>query len=219
MPVPKGTALHKNIRYKGTLFPKKNRYNTVIISYFRGHINKKAATRMEDREIVEGIRKDGKTQLFALVVKKYEGAVFAKSLAITKQQETAREVAQQTFIRAYQRLIDWRGKELGPWLTAIACHLSLNELEKMKRQRGADLSQVQMATEEYTAEHETQLLRMEQAIAQLPADDQQLLRLYYYKKVKTEELARQLGLSQSNVLVRLHRIRERLKKLMQYGTH
>lgn len=60
---------------------------------------------MEDREIVEGILKDGKTQLFALVVKKYEGAVFAKSLAITKQQETAREVTQQTFIRAFRTAV------------------------------------------------------------------------------------------------------------------
>ena len=37
----------------------------------------------------------------------------------------------------------------------------------------------------------------------------------YYKKVKTDEIARQLNLSHANVLVKLHRIRERLKKQLQ----
>ena len=52
----------------------------------------------------------------------------------------------------------------------------------------------------------------EQAIAKLAPDDRELIRLFYYHKVKTDEIARRTGLTQSNVLVRLHRIRERLKK-------
>ena len=61
-----------------------------------------------------------------------------------------------------------------------------------------------------------QLQQMEAAIAQLPEQDQQLLRLHYYEQRHTADIARQTGLSQSNVLVRLHRIRERLKKAMTY---
>ena len=57
---------------------------------------------------------------------------------------------------------------------------------------------------------------MEAAIAQLSEQDQQLLRLHYYEECRTADIANRTGLSQSNVLVRLHRIRERLKEAMTH---
>lgn len=169
---------------------------------------------MDDKTIVESILKNGQSRLFALVVKKYETMVFAKTLGVTKRTETAKELTQQTFIRAYERLEDWNGRELGPWLSTIACHLALNELEREKRNRTVDISAAQAPDEDYSEEREQRLQQMEQAINLLSDDDQTLLRLHYYKKVKTDELARRTGLSQTNVLVRLHRIRERLRKTL-----
>ena len=57
---------------------------------------------------------------------------------------------------------------------------------------------------------------MEAAIAALPEQDQQLLRLHYYEQLKTADIARRTGISQSNVLVKLHRIRERLKDILTH---
>ncbi|MBO7558185.1 MAG: sigma-70 family RNA polymerase sigma factor [Bacteroidaceae bacterium] len=170
---------------------------------------------MEDKVIVDSILRSGRTQLFSLIVKKYGSAVYAKALAIIKDAEEAKEIAQQTFVKAYQQLEDWQGTQLGPWLVAIACHLSLNALEKVKRKHNVDAEQVQIPDETYSEEREERLQRMEQAISELPPQDQQIIRLYYYNKVKTEDIAQALHLSQSNILVRLHRIRERLKKQLQ----
>ena len=170
---------------------------------------------MEDKVIVDSILRSGRTQLFSLIVKKYGSAVYAKALAIIKDEEEAKEIAQQTFVKAYQQLEDWQGTQLGPWLIAIACHLSLNALEKAKRKHIVDAEQVQIPDETYSEEREERIQRMEQAISELPPQDQQIIRLYYYNKVKTEDIAQALRLSQSNILVRLHRIRERLKKQLQ----
>ena len=170
---------------------------------------------MEDKVIVDSILRSGRTQLFSLIVKKYGSTVYAKALAIIKDAEEAKEIAQQTFVKAYQQLEDWQGTQLGPWLVAIACHLSLNALEKVKRKHSVDAEQVQIPDETYSEEREERLRRMEQAISELPPQDQQIIRLYYYNKVKTEDIAQALRLSQSNILVRLHRIRERLKKQLQ----
>jgi len=41
--------------------------------------------------------------------------------------------------------------------------------------------------------------------------------LHYDKNMKTGEIAEKLGLSPSNVLVRLHRIREKLKNMIIEG--
>ena len=169
---------------------------------------------MDDRIIVSCILKDGKKDLFSLIVKSYGGMVFSRSLGITRNAELAKEAAQQAFIRAYTRLSSWNGKELGPWLATIAAHEALSLIEKEKRKPQNDMAP---PDEEYSEERERLLLRMEKAIDELPPQDRQIIRLHYYEKVKTEDIAQRLGLSHSNVLVRLHRIRERLKKRLQDG--
>ncbi len=124
------------------------------------------------------------------------------------------------FAKAYANLDSWRGDTLGPWLITITMHVALNMMEKERRlsrlsTEGQSLENV--ADDAYSDEHESKLQRMEQALQQLPSEDRQLITLHYYKKMKTDEIAKTMGLSQSNVLVRLHRVRERLKKIMNHG--
>ena len=97
---------------------------SVIISTLGG-LN----SRMTDRELVNRVLSDSDQQSFAEIVKRYSGMVFSKSLAVVRQEDLAKDVAQQTFIRAYERLAYWRSDSLGPWLAAIAMHVALNELE------------------------------------------------------------------------------------------
>ena len=164
---------------------------------------------MTDRELANKVLHEHNQQCFAEIVRRYSGMVFWKALGIVKREELAKEIAQQTFVRAYERLAYWRGDSLGPWLAAIAMHLALNELEHEKR-----LVQSVPDTDEYDPEREVLLQRMEQAIELLPEQDRQIIRLHYYEQKKTDEIARFTGLTQTNVLVRLHRIRERLRRTL-----
>jgi RNA polymerase sigma-70 factor (ECF subfamily) len=164
---------------------------------------------MTDRELANKVLHEHNQQCFAELVRRYSGMVFSKALGIVKREELAKEIAQQTFVRAYERLAYWRGDSLGPWLAAIAMHLALNELEHEKR-----LVQSVPDTDEYDPEREVLLQRMEQAIELLPEQDRQIIRLHYYEQKKTDEIARFTGLTQTNVLVRLHRIRERLRRTL-----
>ena len=68
----------------------------------------------------------------------------------------------------------------------------------------------------YSDEHERRLQAMEEAIGRLPELDRNIIRLHYYKQKKAQEIAATLGLSANNVLVKLHRIREQLKKQINY---
>ena len=167
---------------------------------------------MTDRELVNKVLGNGDQRCFAEIVKRYSGMVFSKTLSIVRREELAKEVTQQTFIRAYERLAYWRNDSLGPWLVTIAIHTALNELERERKTRGNNIPS--SSTSEYDADHEALLQRMEKAVDTLPEQDRQLIRLHYYQRVKTEEIASQTGLSQSNVLVRLHRVRDKLRKMM-----
>ena len=188
---------------------------------------------MTDRELAQEVTLHGSHKAFAEIVHRYSSMVFSKAIGVMHSEDGAAEVTQQTFVRAYEHLDAWRGTQLGPWLSAIATHTALKLLDKERRRLTSSLdalSSIALSdspsialgdsvaeSTPYSDEHEARLQQMEAAIASLPEADQQLLRLHYYEQQRTADIARQTGLSQSNVLVKLHRIRERLKKLMTHG--
>ena len=176
---------------------------------------------MTDRELVQQLVLHGDHNAFAEIVHRYSSMVFSKAMGVMHSEEGAAEVTQQTFVRAYESIDAWRGVELGPWLGVIAVHTALKLLDKERRRRSTSIDTLPGSVlggfindSSYSEEHETRLQQMETAIATLPEDDQQLLRLHYYEQLTTADIARRTGLSQSNVLVKLHRIRERLKRIL-----
>ena len=177
---------------------------------------------MTDRELTQLFIR-GNQNAFAEIVHRYSGMVFSKALGVMHTEEGAAEVTQQTFVRAYESIDAWRGTELASWLSAIAVHTALKLLDKERRRRTSSLetlpgsaSNCFTSEPSYSEEQEAQLQKMEAAIAALSEQDQQLLRLHYYEQLKTVDIARRTGLSQSNVLVKLHRIRERLKATLTH---
>ena len=171
---------------------------------------------MDETELVEQILQ-GDTKLYAEIVKRYSGQVFSKMLCMTKNTEEAQELTQQTFVRAYTRLECWRGGALGGWISAIAMHLSLDAIAKAKRLRSTPIDNIGSKEQDdpYNEERERKLLQMEAAMATLSENDQAIIKLHYYEGKKANDIAGKLGMTQSNVLVKLHRIREQLKKKME----
>lgn len=175
---------------------------------------------MEDRILIDSIR-NGDTRLYREIVSRYTPVVFSKVMGITHDTETAKEVTQQCFIKAYDRLGCWNGEMLGPWLVSIAMHTAIDIMTKEKRRRGYSIDDNKKVREipqpEYSDERERQLQQLESAIKALQENDRQLIEMHYYQKMKTEEMARKTGMTQTNVLVRLHRIREKIKRTISGG--
>ena len=173
---------------------------------------------MNDKEIVDRILRHHDVNSYSLIVGRYTPMVLSKALAIVKDRELAGEIVQQTFVRAYDRLDTFRGETLGPWITAIACRQAINHLDEARRRQTRQKECAMQQPEEYDEEHEQLLQRLEHAIDELPEKDRQIIQLHYYEKMKTETIAAKTGLSQQNILVKLHRIRLRLKeKIKTYG--
>lgn len=172
---------------------------------------------MTDRELVEEILTHGRREAFGQIVRRHTSLVFSRAIAILHDEAEAAEVTQQTFVRAYENLSTWRGDNMAPWLATIASYTALKNLDRQRRHRHVPLStpQAERAEEPYSDERERRLQQMEQAISQLPETDRQILSLHYYEQLSTAEVARRTGLSQANVLVRLHRIRQRLKEKLK----
>ncbi len=153
--------------------------------------------------------------MYSDIVSHYSAMVFAKAMGVVKCTDLAAEITQQTFVRAYMRLDEWHGQEsIGPWLTTIAVRLAITQMDKARRYRTQAIND-NTQEEEYSAEREHRLQRMEEAIARLGEPDKSIVRMHYYDNESTAETARKLGLSQANVLVRLYRIRQQLRKRLE----
>jgi RNA polymerase sigma-70 factor (ECF subfamily) len=73
-----------------------------------------------DDELVDRARAGDRTA-FDAIVERYQHAVFRATLAVTADRSEAEDAAQDTFLRAYRRIADFRGDaSLKTWLLAIA---------------------------------------------------------------------------------------------------
>jgi RNA polymerase sigma-70 factor (ECF subfamily) len=87
-----------------------------------------------------------------------------------------------------------------------------------------DEALIENAPEEMTAEmfgandDSEQITRLETALSRLAPDEQAILLFFYTEEKSIEEIAHITGLSQSNVKVRLHRIRKKLFVMLTHPT-
>ena len=170
---------------------------------------------MTDYELITRIVVHNDTEAFAVVMQRYSGLIFSTALSITKDKSLAEEVMQLALIKAYKNLHHWRGgTSLAPYLQMITHNQALDSLKQRQKERHSDIEGIPIADEQTTTQHHQLLDAMDRAIDSLNAEDRQIIELYYYQKLKTKQIAEQIGQSESNILVRLHRIRAKLKKLI-----
>ncbi|MCD7720605.1 MAG: RNA polymerase sigma factor [Prevotellaceae bacterium] len=172
---------------------------------------------MDDNELVRRVL-GGDDASFSLIVRRHSPAVFSTTLGLLRDRAWAEELTQRTFVRAFERLGSFRHENLRQWLRAIAYHLCLNELASERRRRtvkGERLEET-VADEPYSEERERMIGLVERALEDLPEKERDVIKMHYYERLSTKEIAQRLGTTQANVLVRLSRIREKLRKSLRY---
>jgi len=86
----------------------------------------------EDLYYIEAVRK-GNVQAFSYLVEKYQKLVYTLALKLLKRPEDAEELAQDTFIKAYQKLDSYEGKsKFSTWLYSITYNAGISELRKRR---------------------------------------------------------------------------------------
>lgn len=152
--------------------------------------------------------------------------VFQVVLRISGNREEAEDLSQEVFIRAYRQLSQFRGEAaFSSWLYRIAWNLSMDRLDKRSKEAWVELDGLTethtlnyATTEPYhtmdTAERK-RALTLE--IEKLDAPDRLIIELYYRDEKTVKEIAWILGIGESNVKIRLHRIRKKLKSRFGIG--
>ena len=170
--------------------------------------------------LIEAAR-GGDEVAFGRLVERYQDAVFATIIAITRDFDGAHDIAQEVFLRAWIALGGLQvGASLPGWLRAIARNRAKTWLERKKRQpqrEKIDLTKIADSADspERDVEKAERRRLVLSSLDKLPEGSREVLVLHYLEELATPEIARQLELSAAAVRQRLHRARQQLQEEME----
>jgi RNA polymerase sigma factor (sigma-70 family) len=170
----------------------------------------------------------GDTAAYGRIVRGCQNTVTAIALAITGDVAASEDIAQDAFLRAWQRLDRLKNHDsFLPWLRQITRNLARDHLRARRHEAmtGEDAELAIAIAADPAPGPAQQLLITEQEtaaadiIAALPEDARETLLLYYREGQRSQQVALLLGLSDAAVRKRLSRTRETVRSelLARFG--
>ena len=150
------------------------------------------------------------------LMEQYGSSLLRMCALYLKDADLAQDAVQETFIRAYRHIEDYRGESSErTWLMAIAINVSRDMLRTAwfrHQSRSTDIDTLPEKPAEFEFPDNTVLTE----VMHLPAKYREVVLLRYYEGLKLKEVASALGLSDGRVRSRLNKanelLRDRLKE-------
>jgi len=130
--------------------------------------------------------------------------------------EEADDATQDVFVRAWQRLGQFRGDSaFGTWLFRLAVNVMLSRREVVAIRQKRHVGDAELVESLSSADASPELgLDFQSAIARLPPGMRQIFVLHDIEGYKHDEIAAMLGIAQGTSKSQLHRVRMILRKYL-----
>lgn len=187
---------------------------------------KPGASQAEETILVQAL-KAGDEAAYRTMIERYSPTIYNLALRMMGNREEAEEVLQETFLSAFRAVNRFEGRsQLGTWLYRIAYNAAMMRL----RRRQVPVTSIDASREgeegeimprqlvDWNALPDEILLSgelrrmLDAAIATLPEGLRSVFVLRDIEGLSTAETAQVLGLTETNVKVRLHRARLALRE-------
>lgn len=171
---------------------------------------------------------DGDQEAFAILVTAYEKQVYNLCLRMCGNQEDARDLAQEAFLKAWRRLQFYQSEaSFSTWLYRLTTNVCIDFLRQKKRRptvsltvdgdseegQELDLPDGAPSPEDRLLHQETSRA-VQKAMEQLDEEFRLVLTLRVVEDLSYEEIARVLDLNTGTVKSRLARARIKLRKIL-----
>ena len=95
-----------------------------------------------DESVLVAQARDGDTDAFGALVRRYEGKIFRLAQHVTQNREDAEDVLQETFMKAYEHLEQFKGdSKFYTWIVRIAVNQALMKLRRRKTDKSVSLDE------------------------------------------------------------------------------
>jgi RNA polymerase sigma-70 factor, ECF subfamily len=175
-----------------------------------------------------------KTLDFDGIYESYSERVLNLAYRITGNEDTARDLTQDIFIKVYQKLDTFEERsDIYTWIYRVAVNHIYNYLKKERRRRwvglldktvediiqDGDIEPSFPAVRNQAADHKLEETERAEivwrAVRGLPPKYAVPLSLYTYERLSYQEIADTLGIGLSAVEARIHRARKKLIKVLE----
>jgi RNA polymerase sigma-70 factor, ECF subfamily len=178
----------------------------------------------DEAELIERATK-GESDAFAVLVERYQRRVVGVAMAVVHNQDDAIELAQETFVRAFENLAKFESRSsFSTWLYRIAANLAIdfwrregrhvvlhgedadNELRRMPSAQG----------DSYKAAARSELSeRIKQALEELTPEHRAVILLREVEGLSYDEISEALNCPRGTVMSRLHYARGKLRVILK----
>ena len=164
---------------------------------------------------------NGDTAAWEPLVLTHQEAVFRLSYLLLGDPDDAEDVAQETFLRAWNHLKRFdTTRPLRPWLLSIASNLASNRRRSAGRYlaaltRAFRNEPTSSASTEDKSAREMEASDLWKAVQTLSVADQQIVYLRYFLELSVAETSQALNIPEGTVKSRLSRALERLRGIIQ----
>jgi RNA polymerase sigma-70 factor (ECF subfamily) len=165
--------------------------------------------------------KAGDRGAFDELVKATYAQTYTLALRLTHNEEDARDVVQEAYLRAYKGLKKYRGDaQFTTWLYRITANCAATLLGKGNKHRHEDLEDSAATLFDERPEADPSVSadatilrdRVDAALAHLPPRLRAVVVLRDVYDLPHEEIAQELGITEAAAKVRLHRARKQLRE-------
>jgi RNA polymerase sigma-70 factor (ECF subfamily) len=177
----------------------------------------RVAGKRESRENLVDRAARGEVEAFEELYRENVGRIYLLCLRMCGDPSLAEELAQEAFIRAWQKLGSFRGDSaFSTWLHRVTVNVVLGDRRSTARREarikpaGDDLPSDQSASEPFPG----QVLDLERSIAALPEGARKIFVLHDVEGYRHKEIARLIGVAEGTSKAQLHRARKLLRKAL-----
>lgn len=148
---------------------------------------------------------------FETIYKTYWQKVFRLCMGYVNDIDAAKDLAQETFIKVWEQLPKFRNEaSIGTWIFRIASNTCLRQIQKANKMPKSELP-LEMEDEISETNIEGNVQFLYQCISELQEVERIIISLEL-EDINQKQIAQIVGLSEGNVRVKIHRIKEKLTK-------
>jgi len=175
-----------------------------------------------ERELIEACKR-GDHRAFEQIYVKYKERIYSLCFYMSGDRETAKDLSQQIFLKAYTSLNSFRfDSQFSTWLLRLAMNICIDHQRKRSRAKLVPIEKIPEANNKMIASGEDNLLNeemteaIERAMTKLNHKLRQVVVLKYIGDLSYTEISKALGCSIGTVGSRLNRSHQFLAQELKH---